>query len=261
MNRDYNRETKEDLIRLYSTKSKHSNYQILPNQLRKLLNVEDVVTSTRYEHERLNYLLSKVDVRNKSVLDIGANTGYFSFELLDAGAKKVHYYEGNAEHAQFVDLAVRSLELQNVMTVTNDYYPFDGSDTSHYDVVLLFNVLHHVGDDYGDKKLTVEEAREEILNQLNFLASNCDSLVLQLGFNWQGDTSRPLFERGTKKEMIEFVRSNINSCWDISAIGIAQVTDKSIEYKDLDESNIERNDSMGEFLNRPILILKSKVRK
>lgn len=31
----------------------------------------------------------------KSVLDIGGNSGFFTFELIEKGAKKIHYYEGN----------------------------------------------------------------------------------------------------------------------------------------------------------------------
>lgn len=251
--------TKEQLIELYTTKSKHSNYQILPRQLKKILNEDDLQTSTRYEQQRLEYILSKVNVRGDSVLDIGANTGFFSFELLDAGARKVHYYEGNHKHAEFVQLASDVLGLKNQLRVTNDYYLFDNSDTERYGIILLFNVLHHLGDDYGDKKIPVEMAKSQIIQQLNNESGHTSTLIYQMGFNWQGDINKPLFENGTKREMINFVKEGVAGIWDVDSIGIAVVHGKSISYEDLNDTNEERNDSLGEFLNRPIFILRPKT--
>lgn len=249
---------KDELIDYYSKKSKHSNYQVLPNSLKAILDGDNIQTRTRFEAERLQYILDEVDVKEKSVLDIGGNTGYFSFELIDAGAASAHCYEGNKEHTAFVELAAKALGLENIR-VTNDYFAFDGSYKEHYDIVLLLNVLHHVGDDYDDKNLSIEQARGNILKQLNSMAAITDILVFQLGFNWQGNISQPLFENGTKQEMIEFIKGGANGVWDIEAIGIAQHTDAGIKYFDLNETNIERDDSLGEFLNRPIFILKSKT--
>lgn len=248
---------KDDLINYYSVTSKHSNYQALPTKLQTIIGTENVQTRTRHEKERLQYLLSKIDVDEKSVLDIGGNTGYFIFELLDAGASRVHLYEGNKEHAEFVELAAKALELQDKVTVTNDYFLFNGGSKDKYDIALLFNVLHHVGDDYGDKNISLEQAREQIIKQLNSLSAITDVVVFQLGFNWMGDVKRPLFERGTKKEIIDFVTEGIKDTWNIEAIGVAEYADNGITYHDLNSTNIKRIDSLGEFLNRPIFILKS----
>lgn len=252
---------KEDLISYYSNKSKHSNYQVLPEDLKGLLKPADVQTRTRYEKERLNYLLKKINMKGKTVLDIGGNTGYFSFETVRAGAKSARCYEGNKEHTEFVELAAKALNLEDRIRVTNNYFSFDGSFKEHYDIILLFNVLHHVGDDYGDKDLTPPEAQGVIADQLNSLAGNTDVLVYQMGFNWKGDISKPLFENGTKKEVIDFVKATTKDLWEISAIGVPERLEGRIVYNDLDKKNIERDDSLGEFLNRPIFILKSKANK
>lgn len=249
---------KEELINHYSKKSKHSNYQVLPNKLKKILKSDDIHTKTRYEKERLKYLLEKIDFKNKTVLDIGGNTGYFSFELLDAGAKDAHCYEGNLEHTEFVRLAAKALGLDNKLEVTNAYFAFDNSFKAHYNIILLFNVLHHVGDDYGDKKLTPHQVRQVIAKQLNSLAKNTETLVFQMGFNWQGDTSKGIFEHGTKREMIDFVNHATVDKWDTTAIGVAEKSNGKIVYRELNKQNIERDDSLGEFLNRPIFILRKK---
>lgn len=248
---------RNQLINLYSNQSKHSNYQVLPTKLRDILNDGDIRTSSRFEKERLDYIVSAVNVSEKTVLDIGANTGYFSFELLDAGAKSVHCYEGNKEHASFIKVGARALGVDNNLTVTDSYYEFDGSDKDHYDVGLLFNVLHHIGDDYGDNSIAVDKAKEAIIQQLNNMSSVADTLIFQLGFNWQGDSTKPLFANGSKAELIDFIRDGISEYWDIVSIAVAEGAKDSACYNEVNNTNIERNDSLGEFLNRPIFILKS----
>jgi hypothetical protein len=42
------------------------------------------------------------------------------------------------------------------------------------------------------------------------------------------------------------------------ALGIAEKRGNAIVFSDLSESNLARNDALGEFLNRPIFILRSK---
>ncbi len=249
---------KEKLIQLYSNKSKHSNYQILPSKIQNIFAQDEIKTKTRLEAERLQYILTKVDVHKKTVLDIGANTGFFTFELLDAGAESVHYFEGNREHATFVSLAVEALNMGDKIQITNEYYTFNNYNEGRYDIGLLLNVLHHVGDDYGDKATSIKKAKELIIRQLNDMIQNVDTIVFQLGFNWQGDPTKPLFNHGTKKEMIEFLESGIGDCWQIESIGIAERINDIVVYSDINQSNIERDDSLGEFLNRPIFLLKSK---
>ena len=248
------------LIELYSNKSKHSNYQVLPKKLRDIIQPDDIQTKTRYEEERLEYAKKKINFSDKSVLDIGANTGFFSFEVLDLGAAHVDYCEGNSEHAAFVETAVKALSLESRITVTNKYYNFDDIDEKKYDIVLLFNVLHHIGDDYGDKSLAVQEAKQKIAVHLNNMSSVCNEMIFQLGFNWQGDVAKPLFEKGTKEEQIEFVKNSTSDNWNVASIGIAVKENGNVMYRDVDDSNIERDDSLGEFLNRPIFILRSKTR-
>jgi hypothetical protein len=59
------------LKNMYRKKSKHSNYQILPKRLRRKIGTIDVNVKNNYEYERLEYILNKVDVKSKRILDIG----------------------------------------------------------------------------------------------------------------------------------------------------------------------------------------------
>lgn len=247
----------EELKRLYTEVSKHSNYQILSKRLSLLLTNNEIKVKTRYEEERLKYILKNISIKNKKVLDIGGNTGYFTFEFLDYEAKLVHYYEGNKTHADFVRLASSILGVEKRIEITDRYFSFeDELKNERYDIVLLLNVLHHIGDDYGDKELSIDMAKQLIIKELKSFTGKTDFMFFQLGFNWKGNRNLGLFKDGTKTEMIDFITQGTKDFCDIVKIGIPEKEDKGVKYFDQHASNIGRNDELGEFLNRPLFIIK-----
>ena len=246
----------KQLQELYHTASKHSNYQVLASQLTKYFKDEPVEVTSRHEQPRLDCILSNLNLQDRRVLDIGGNTGFFTFESLNAGASKAYYCEGNRAHANFVALAAKILGYAGRVDILNRYFAFDGTDIeSQVDVCLLLNVLHHVGDDYGDSELSVDNAKKEILRSLNAMAAVADTLVFQLGFCWKGDRHKALFQNGTKKEMIEFITEGVSGIWNIESIHIPEVIDGQVVYRPLSSLNILRQDGLGEFLNRPLFIM------
>lgn len=249
-------DTKGKLLELYRMSSKHSQYQVMPPVLSQLIPEEEISVKSRYEHERMAALKKWLDFRNKRVMDIGGNTGFFSFESISAGASEVLYAEGNKAHAEFVLEA--SSVTNSPIHVRNEYFDFSEHGTDFLaDIVLLFNVIHHLGDDYGDPRISLERAKEKMADCINFFQGRTDTLVLQMGFCWKGDRGKLLFEHGTKAEMTEFVKKATEGKWSIQAILVPEREGSSIIYKELNEYNALRNDNLGEFLNRPIFILKS----
>lgn len=246
-----------ELTKYYSKTSKHSQYQAIPEQLQKILGNKLSINS-RYEHERLDYILKNIDIVGKTILDIGGNTGFFTFGLIEKGAKCVDYYDGNEDHAKFVSLAATALKVKNKVIVNSDYFSFDNSYQKRHDVTLLLNVLHHVGSDYSRGIRSLNKAKKAMARHLNALSFATSTLVLQIGYNWQGDISKGLFRHGTKTEMIEFIEQETKNSWDVEKIGIAEQIGRRIEYKDANARNLVRDDRLGEFLNRPIFILKSR---
>lgn len=245
----------KELKDLYLQSSKHSQYQKLPSDFEGILDERELGIVSRYEKERWEYIRSNLEMGGKKVIDIGGNSGFFSFEAIHAGAKQVDYFEGNKAHAEFVKKAAKLLKRN--INVYNVYYDFNTGE-GDYDVAFLLNVLHHVGDDYGKKELVLEQAKSIILQQINDFAKVTDILVFQMGFNWKGDRNSCLFQNGTKQEMIEYIEKGTAHYWNIIDIGIAQQEQGKTKYVDLSLQNIERDDRLGEFLNRPIFIMKSK---
>lgn len=245
------------LAELYQQTSKHSNYQRLPRALQPLLSSTEVAVCSRHEHERLAYIVSRVPVQGLHVVDIGGNTGFFSFELLDHGARRVDYHEGNAAHHEFVRSAAQRLGLADRLHAHHGYVDFQPGRLPQADCTLVLNVLHHLGDDFGDPALAKDAAKQRMLDCLSALSHSCEWLVFQLGFNWKGDRRHPLFAGGTKAEMIDFVKQGTAGDWAVSAIGVAEREGGHTVFRDLNERNIARDDALGEFLNRPIFILRS----
>lgn len=247
----------ELLENLYMRQSKHSNYQILSNKLASKLSSKNITTVARWEHERLFYMKKHIDFSEKNVLDIGGNTGFFTFETIESGACHVDYFEGNQTHAKFVQVAAKVLEIENKVTVYPEYYMFD-NNKKRYDIALCLNVVHHLGDDFKREK-DKDRARLKMIDSINNLSECANILIFQMGFNWKGDHEDGLFENGTKMEMIEYLKIGTQKYWDIIFIGIAEKKKGKIKYYELNGKNKERDDMLGEFLNRPIFIMKSKV--
>ncbi len=251
---------KSSLIDLYNKTSKHSHYQVLATPLKEIIPDDMQDVHSRWEEERLHYILNKLPCKDITVADIGGNTGYFTMELIYSGAGSALYIEGNKAHSSFVQEAVTALGWQDKVNVFPEYVKFDDDLTFlNVDVTLLLNVLHHVGDDYGHQYQSVHEAKKNILHSLHRLSHRSQYLVFQLGFNWKGNKNYPLFEKGTKKELIDFVERGVRDSWSVEHIGIAEKSESTIIYNDMNPGNIKRQDSLGEFLNRPLFIMKSRL--
>lgn len=244
----------QKLADLMKARSKHSDYQLLHPSLQAMLG-DLSQPAGKHEAQRQNYMAQHLPVRGLRVLDIGANTGYFSFAALEAGAQKVISQEGNAEHAHFISMCSEGLGQTDRLEVRPHYYSFTDPGAEHFDVTLCLNVLHHLSDDFGDQALALPEAKAEMLGALNRLASHTRHLWFQLGFNWKGDRTRPLFKHGTKAELIDFVREGTAGHWRIDDIAV--VNPATSEYEYIGEHNLDRFDGLGEFLNRPLFRMHS----
>ena len=245
---------------LYMQQSKHSNYQVLSSRLNDILGDHLIKVKSRYEQQRLIFIVSNLDFFKKKLLDIGGNTGFFTFELIDRGVNNATLYEGNSVHANFVCLAAEILKVSDRLTVINDYLDTPSFKCNQYfDVALMMNVLHHLGDDYGSSLISLEKARKLIIQSLQHTATFTKYLVVQIGYCWKGNRDLLLFNTGTKQEQIDFMMMAINDYWNIINIGIPERQYNQIVYTEPSKKNMIRQDELGEFLNRPLFILESKL--
>ena len=190
-------------------------------------------------------------------MDIGCNTGYFVIESCLQGSSSVDAFEPHPELARISEICCEAAGLSDRVIVHRGVFDFSRNDLGQFDICLLQNVLHHIGDDFfQESQLGQGETLNLIADILVGMYNVADQVILQLGFNWKGDTTKPLFADGTKEEMIQFVHEAVDGIFDIEAIGIAEMSTGGITYQKPNAKNIDRDDLLGEFLNRPIFILR-----
>ena len=246
----------EMLKELYESKSKHSQYHPLPPLLKKMMKTDTPNERFHYEKERMDYITEKIKL-GKRVLDIGGNSGFFTFDALRLGCEHVDYFEGDTDLAKFVSIASEVLEESEKITVHAEYYDFD-HPSGQYDTIFVLNVLHHMGADFT-QGIGMETAKKEILEALNRLAMHTKFMIFQMGFNWGGNAEKCLFPHGTKQEMIDYIKGGTSTCWEICNIGIPVKIVENYRYCDAEAINLIRRDEYGEFMNRPLFIMKSRL--
>ncbi len=245
----------QHLESLLAARSKHSTYQQLHPLVEKLVSPEHQASGKR-ESARWAFMSTRLPMQGLRVMDIGANTGYFSLGALVSGASHVTAIEGNTAHASFVQACSDWLSWSSKLEVQPRYFEFE-SEGPRYDLSFCLNVLHHLGDDFGGTGLSMDLARKGIVSHLQALAYRSRHCWFQLGFNWKGQRDQPLFKHGRKQEVIDLVTQHCANHWQIREIGI--YAPESAQFEPLREALLERFDEQGEFLNRPLFLLESKV--
>ncbi len=248
------------LQELYEVKSKHSNYQILSPKISSLLGENEINIKSRFEKERYDFIRNSVELKDRKIIEIGGNTGYFSFEAIDL-CSSVTFIEGNKEHCEFVSECISELGIESKFKVINSYFDFNEKENKN-DVAICLNVVHHFGDDFGSDFSIFDKVKvkDRISSCISNLVSNFETVIFQMGFCWKGNRELLLFDNGTKNEMIDFVKKALPLSSKISHIGIASKFDDKVIYESPNDDNVLRNDSLGEFLNRPIFIINKTIK-
>ncbi len=84
------------------------------------------------------------DLNGKTIMDIGAGSGYFSVKMAKGGAKVIAA-DVNDEFQAFLEDRIEKEQLQNI---TTRKIPYDspGLEEGEVDMVLIVNTYHHIED-------------------------------------------------------------------------------------------------------------------
>lgn len=99
------------------------------------------------------------DLRGKSVLDIGCNGGFYSFEMKRRGAARVLGIDHNARYLAQARFANNHLKL-DVEFRQLDVYNLDELGDEQFDLVLFLGVLYHLRHPLYALEKAAERARE-----------------------------------------------------------------------------------------------------
>jgi SAM-dependent methyltransferase len=232
------------LHELYADNSKHSVYQNIPVFVRDALGYAETINERwRGDSARWRYMREYMNFSNQSVLDVGANTGFFTLSLAHEYYDSIFTaLEGNTNHAEFVRLVAERFGLKNIRILIQ-YLDFAGLDLlGQYDTVLLYNVLHHAGADF-DSILVKSEKQMfgYLVRYMTELGKHCSRIVYQMGYNWGGNKKHPIVplqdDEGKYVYTCRFLRQ---AGWTIQAIATsyARKGDIPVLHKNLPEDVI-----------------------
>lgn len=259
---------KEKIIHWYYDDSKHSVYQSMPEFVQKELGIAiEINQEWRGDVERYNYITSHFDFNGKSILDIGANSGYFSLNLAKHFGKQVIVYEPNRNHCEIVETIAKHFAVNNIIVFQKGVGIEDLPDIEKSDIVLHLNVLHHAGVDFDTNDVrNIPELKHYIANYLAILKDKTHHLIFQMGYNWGGNKKTPIFDRINGYELIHFfIETCSQNNWEVKKIGLAMKENQKISYKNMQapfdfemiNQIISKQTELSEFYKRPIFICRS----
>lgn len=185
------------LHELYTDKSKHSVYQNIPAFVRDALGyVEKINERWRGDSTRWEYMRDNFEIGNEAILDVGANTGFFTLSFAhDYPRTTCTALEGNANHAEFIRLVAAYFAMQNVRVLTQ-YLDFASlGSLGEYGTILHYNVMHHAGVDF-DRALVPDKDSlfDYLIRYMSGVRVHCGRVVFQMGSNWGGNKKEPIID-------------------------------------------------------------------
>ena len=220
-------QARQSLEQLYAETSKHAQYQTLPDELAKKLGVQFEVNEA-WRGDRPRYPLLKEFIQqgpSASVLDVGANTGFFSLSLAaDLKASAITACELNSTHAKIIRF-LAEIGGYSPFHVTEQPADLQHVDAfGHFDVALHLNILHHAGHDFD--KADVPDRGSFMQYGVRYLSgfrATADRMVFQMGYNWGGNKELPLVALNDQAGKVRFTMELLDGAgWDVQAIGLAK---------------------------------------
>ena len=95
------------------------------------------------EQRKLEMMNLPEDLSGKSVLDVGCNEGFFSFEAEKRGASRVLAIEKSATAKEKFEL-IKSILQSKVELMFTDLLELDPSKLGKFDIVIFLSVFHHL---------------------------------------------------------------------------------------------------------------------
>ena len=232
-------ELKARLRQLYEDGSKHARYQNVPDFVREVLGYTEAINEEwRGDTARYRYLRSALGLHGQRVVDVGANTGFFTLSLAHEFKDSTFIaMEGNRNHVVFIQSIVDTFGMTNV-AVQHSYVCQDNlRQIPECDTVLLLNVLHHAGVDFDPEHVAEPADVADYTRQyLVGLSARAKRVVFQMGYNWGGNKKRPIVPLADDVEKVIYTsRLLAHAGWIIKRIAIAHKIDEhpTVTYRDL----------------------------
>ncbi len=283
--RSERKEIRVILHRLYEDNSKHSRYQNIPKFVQEALGYRETINEEwRGDTARYGYILSTLDLNEQRVVDVGANTGFFTLSL--AHEYRDSYFtavEGNENHVNFIQAIVNAFKMNNV-SVQHSYVTYDNIlRLPKCNTLLLLNILHHAGVDFDNEYVSKpSDVADYAKKYFIRLRSRANRIIFQMGYNWGGNKKLPIIPVAEDSEKVIYTsRLFVDSGWTIKQVATAYKINSipKVAYRNLAEEvtmilNKRQKDSstiatvyeslssemaeLSEFYRRPIFVCENQ---
>ena len=229
----------ERLHALYHDASKHSVYQSVPAFMARALGYQEEIHSLwRSDTPRYRFIADRLKLSpGDHVVDIGANTGFFSLNLAhDHPDIRLTAFEMNPRHAEYIGLAAERFGLDRLQVRSQSCDLAGLSALPECDTVFLLNVLHHAGFDFdghvADNNAAFTRHAGDYLTRLRGCAGQ---LVFQIGSNRGGDKTRPVHPRDDDRARLAWTAGLLHDAgWKIEQLGYAQLDEAgAVVFRDV----------------------------
>ena len=100
-----------------------------------------------FSHRKIEERISKLDFKDKKVLDIGCRDGFFSFYAEKKGAKEIIGIDNNISKGA-IEFLIPYFNSRVKMYEKN-LYDVDIKDFGQFDIIFFFGVLYHLRDPFS----------------------------------------------------------------------------------------------------------------
>ena len=183
-----------------------------------------------------------------------------------------------------IDLATPIEEADKLIKETNNYQIVIGSRSSYrqgapilrkimaFGAIIIRNFiigLPKIRDTQCGFKIFEKEAALKIIDKLlvfhnnrkakgSSVSAGFDMEFLFLASKLKYDIKEiPVQWRHVETKNVNFIKDAVEGYWLITDIAVAERTETGIRYKEISDQNRYRDDSLGEFLNRPLFVLEN----
>jgi hypothetical protein len=229
------KEQQTQLLALLQEGSKHGSYQMLPPCVASLEEGLPRSSGTsRWDDRRYEWFERAMDLplADRTVLDIGANIGYFSLRLAGEHSASVLSYEPHAPHARAIAFlrGFCGLDPDRVRIEPRGVGLRDIPSLPKASLIVLLNVLQHAGQDFdADLVPSIAHWRRYAVEYLHALRGRAPRLFFQLGYTWLGSRGKLCKDA----DIIDFTLSLVTEAgWRVGRCGlIRRLRDRPV-YED-----------------------------
>jgi len=216
-----------------------SNYQKIPEfvleKIPDLRNIDYCQSQMELDTPRYKWLKERYRSDDFTVVEIGANLGYFAMTLAEECNARATVYEPIAEYAEVCRILCRVLKLQDKIQVSSRSIAIDDLESiSSSDLIIHLNVLHHAGSSFDVAQIdSISDWHRYAHRYLRRLSKKASYLFFQTGNMWK---NKPLFPSETTLSLIANLLEDSN--WVVEEIGVIEDLSK-MHYKNYHAESIE----------------------